>query len=132
MQEDKIQIQVRRHPLVALLLIALGLGSAFLGFWFELYGVLFLGGAILVISGFFLWNPALIVTDKTVELRGLFGNRGRVIPHDGLKKLRIDGQQLVIEHAGRRATLPRPKGSSLHPADWAFLAKSLEKAHNLK
>ena len=65
------------------------------------------------------------------ELLNLFGYTGRVIPHDGLNKLQIQDGKLVIQRAGMRATLPRPKASILHPADWKFLTESLEKARTM-
>ena len=71
------------------------------------------------------------MTLEAVELHNLFGYTGRVIPHDGLNKLQIQDGKLVIQRAGMRATLPRPKASILHPADWKFLTESLEKARTM-
>lgn len=132
MEAEKFEIQVRRHPLIALLFIAIGIGLVALGIYISQYGLVIVGALALVVGGFIYMSAALVISKEAVELRNLFGFTGRVIPHDGLEKLQIQDGQLVIVFSGRRAVLPRPKAGMLHPADWKFLTESLEKARQLR
>lgn len=126
------QIQVRRHPLLALGILAVGGALTATGFLMETYAFAFVGGACLVLGALAYMNPALTITANTIELRNLFGFVGRTIPHDGLEKLTALDGQLLIEYDGQRAALPKPRQKGLHQADWQFMVDAFEKARSLK
>ncbi len=130
-EEDKFEIKVRRHPVFGLLFLVAGGTMIGLGFYFDQYAFMILGGMTLIPGVFSYMNPALVVTQESVELKNLLGYTGRVIPHDGLAKLAVREGKLIIEYGGRRAELPRPNAKVLHKADWAFLAEALVKAREL-
>ena len=131
-EEEKFEIKVRRHPVFALIFMAIGGGLIALGFIIEQYAFIVLGGMSLIPGAFAFMNPALVVDKESVQLKNLLGFTGRVIPHDGLDRLAVREGKLIIEYGGRRAELPRPNARSLHRADWKFMAEALQKARALK
>lgn len=130
-EEEQFQIKVRRHPVFSLIFLAIGGGLIGVGFYFDQYGFMILGGMTLIPGVFAYMNPALIITPDSVQLKNLLGYTGRVIPHDGFRKLSVREGKLVIEYGGRRAELPRPNAKALHRADWNFMVEALEKARSL-
>lgn len=132
MSDNSPEILVRRHPLFAIgfwVLGGLGIGG---GLYTEIYGFVGLGAICVGLGALAYMNPALVVKPRSIELRNLFGFTGRTIPHDGLERLAVKEGKLQIEHRQMRALLPRPTHKSLHPADWRFLAESLQDARRIK
>ncbi len=132
MEEDTLEIKVRRHPLFAVLFGALAIAGGIVGWQIDQYGILFVGLLCLVLAASLYIFPALVLTPNSVELRNLFGFTGRVIPHDGLGRLSVREGKLHIVYAGRQATLPRPNKTGLHRGDWNFMEDALKKAAELE
>ena len=130
--QAKFEIKVRRHPVFALVFMALGGGLIALGFVMNQYAFMVLGGMTLIPGGFAFIYPAIVINTEAVELKNLLGFTGRVIPHDGLDQLDTREGKLVIVYGGRRAVLPRPNAKALHKADWKVMAEALEKARSIK
>ena len=131
-EEHRFEIKIRRHPIFALLFMAVGGGLIGLGFAIEEYGFMIVGGMALIPGVFAFINPALIITQEAVELKNLLGFTGRVIPHDGVNQLGTNQGKLVIVYGGRRAELPSPSAKTLHRADWKFMEEALQKARAMK
>jgi hypothetical protein len=118
-------IALRRHPLLGILLIAgscvlLGLGLFYLYFWLVFAGVINLafGLAILIV-------PVVVIEERKVSLRNLFGQSAVEYPHDGIANLRIVQDCLMLRDQSRQALVKRITRRRFHPADWRAMEARL-------
>lgn len=123
------EITLRRHPRIAILLLALGLIAVGLGLLFSEFWVVFLGVLPVIFAALLMLSPFVVVTNGEVELRNVFGQVGARYAHDGFHLLTIEGDCLYIRKGDRRAAVKPIVRSHVHAGDWTILTQAIQSAH---
>jgi hypothetical protein len=97
-----------------------GTGLFYMYYWLVVAGLLNLvfGLVLLVV-------PAVVISERKVSLRNLFGQSAVEYPHDSIASLRIHEDTLMIRHKDRQALVKRIRRPRFHPADWRGLQARL-------
>lgn len=118
-------LQLRRHPLFSGIPIALGLILISAGIWFDLMAIIFPGVLLIILGGLIGYMPLVVVTDKEIEIKGLFGQTRVSYPHDGYHLLQIQEGKLVIQKDMRRASVDFIQKKKFAKADWHGLEQAI-------
>jgi hypothetical protein len=115
-------MKVRYSPIVAVLLLLVGIVSLVLGLWLLGLGQfspgLIVGAMLTLIGVLYLVRPYFEVSTKSVSVPALVGSRQRDFAFETLE---FEGSRLVtISRDGARRKVPVYRWSS-HPADWKAL-----------
>ena len=121
-------IQLRRHPVLAVSVPALGLLVTIAGLYVESIWMIAPGIMAILLGALMIVNPVVVVDADTIKLHNLFGMAQASFPHDGLEFLDIEDNKLFIQHENRRAHLKMVDPKMLHAGDWRNMKEALTKA----
>jgi hypothetical protein len=119
-------LQLRRHPLFSGIPIAVGLLLISLGIYLDLLELIFPGVLLILLGGLVAYMPLVVVSDKEIEIKSLFGQTRVSYPHDGYHLLQIQEDKLVIQKDMRRASLDFINKKKFAKADWHSLVQAIE------
>lgn len=119
------ELQLRRHPLYSGIPIAVGLVLISLGIFFDLMAIIFPGVLLILLGGLLAYMPLVVVADKSVEIKSVFGQTRVSYPHDGYHLLQIQDGKLVIQKDMRRASVDFIHKRKFSKTDWHSLEQAI-------
>ncbi|MEM0995582.1 MAG: hypothetical protein AAGN35_00820 [Bacteroidota bacterium] len=125
-------IQIRRHPLLSILLPALGLIGGGWGLYMENAWLIVPGILLLLLGALQMLNPVANIEPDKVQLKNIFGMVRAEYGHDGIALMELRGDKLFIRKGQQIAHLHQLNPKRLHPADWSHLGEAIQKARELK
>lgn len=125
-------IPLRRSPKIALAILIVGLAVAGLGIFFAELWVTFLGVLPVLLAGMLMLNPMVVLSDKEVALKNIFGLTRARYDHDGLHLVQITNDVIFIQKGDMRAPLRRIVKGRLHGGDWAVMLVTLDKVRAMR
>ncbi|MEM7036314.1 MAG: hypothetical protein AAF570_04980 [Bacteroidota bacterium] len=124
-------IQIRRNPLISVLIPAAGIAIVGAAVYIENYILGAVGGVHIALGVLMQLNPVVVIEKDKVLLKNLIGMTRAEYPHDGLELLDVRADKLHIVHQGQRAPIQRLNKAWLHPGDWNAMIDIFEKAREM-
>lgn len=124
-------IPIRRNPLLAVTVPALGMVLTLTGLYADSVWLLAPGILSIIFGALLIVNPAVVITPKEILIKNIFGLDWASFPHEGLEYLELVGDKLYIQHNEHRAHLPHVDPKMLHKGDWNNLKEQLKTAREM-
>lgn len=125
-------VSLRRHPRYAFAMLLLGFAAVGIGLVASEFWVVFMGVLPVIFAALMMLNPFVVVTDKVVELRNVFGLVRASHSHDGFHLILQENGLLFIQRGDMRAAVKRVFQKRLHNGDWHVLAETIAAAKQIK
>ncbi len=117
---------LRRSPRIAFSILLIGVIIGAVGLILSDMYILALGVMPVLLSVLMMINPMVVVTDKQVELKNIFGFTGASYEHDGIHLIQVQDDVIFIQKGEMRAPLRRIVKSRLNAADWQVMLDIVE------
>jgi hypothetical protein len=125
-------ISLRRQPLIAIVVLVVGLVAMGIGLLISEFIMVFAGVLPVILAGLMMLNPFVVVSDEAVELRNVFGLTRAKYAHDGMHLLTIQDDTLYIQRGNQRAPIRRIIRTRIHGGDWYTLSETIKEAAEMR
>lgn len=122
------KISLRRNPTFAMIGLLAGLVMVVIGAVLSQFILVFPGVLLVLLNALLSLNPVAIVSNKSVEIRSVFGNSIAKYDHDGFHLLSIQNGSLNIQKGDRKAAINRISVNKIQGGDWRALESAIEDA----